>query len=190
VTGLAGEHATVSAALYGPFATRAAIVCTGTPAWTGTLDVPADGTYVTAPFTVQVPGYYTYRESIAAAGFVRAVQTTCADTAESTIVTAQPKISTQVSSQQTAPGATITDKAVVSGLGGLQAEVKVELWGPFASLAAIRCAVLARIVHRQGRRDLHDGARQAQEGGLLHVSRVDHRHAGLRSLHGRVRGRC
>jgi hypothetical protein len=139
VTGLAGEHATVQAALYGPFASRTAITCTGTAIWTGTLDAPADGTYVTQPFTVQVPGYYTYRESIAAAGFVRAVQSTCADIAETTIVTAQPKITTQVSSQQAAPGATITDKAVVTGLGGLQAPVTVELWGPFATRASIRC---------------------------------------------------
>ena len=139
VSGLAGEPATVSAALYGPFATRAAIVCTGTPVWTGTIAVPTDGSYVTAPFTVQLPGYYTYRESIAAAGFVRAAQTACADTAETTIVTGQPKITTQVSSQQAAPGATITDKAVVTGLGGLQAAVTVELWGPFDTRGAIRC---------------------------------------------------
>jgi hypothetical protein len=140
VSGLAGEQATVAAALYGPFATRAAIVCTGTPVWTGTLPVTADGTYTTAPFTVQAPGYYSYRESIAAAGFVRAVQTACTDTAETTIVTGKPAIVTQVSKQQAAPGATITDKAVVSGLGVLQAQVTVELWGPFDTRGAIRCA--------------------------------------------------
>ncbi len=139
VSGLAGESATVSATLYGPFATRAAISCTGTAVWTGTLSATSDGTYTTLPFTVQTPGYYTYRESIAAAGFVRAVQTTCADTAETTLVTAQPKVVTQVSSQQTAPGKTITDKAVVTGLGGLQASVAVALWGPFPTRGAIRC---------------------------------------------------
>lgn len=140
VTGLAGETATVTAALYGPFATRAAIVCTGTPAWTGTVPVTADGTYTTAAFTVQTPGYYTYRESIAASGFVRAAQTACADTAETTIVTGKPKIVTQVSAQQTSPGASITDKVTITGLGPLQASVKAVLWGPFATRGAIRCS--------------------------------------------------
>ena len=140
VTGLNGEPATVSASLYGPFATRAAIKCTGTSAWTGTIPVTADGTYTTAAATVQIPGYYTYHESIAAAGFVRAAQTACADIAETTIVIGQPKIVTQVSAQQTGPGKTITDKVVISGLGVLQASVKAVLWGPFASRGAIRCS--------------------------------------------------
>jgi len=140
VTGLAGEQATVTASLYGPFASRAAILCTGTPVWTGTVPVAGDGTYTTQPFTVQAPGYYTYRESIAASGFVRAATTACADTAETTIVVGQPKLATQVSSQQTAPGATITDKVVVTGLGILQAQVSVQLWGPYPSRSAIDCA--------------------------------------------------
>ena len=80
VSGLNGESATVTAALYGPFATRAAIKCTGTAVWTGTIAATGDGTYVTQPFTVTTPGYYTYHESIAASGFVRATTTTCACT--------------------------------------------------------------------------------------------------------------
>lgn len=139
VTGLAGEQATVAASLYGPFGTRAAIRCTGKPVWTGSVPVAADGTYTTAPFATQAPGYYTYRESIAAAGFVRAVTTPCADTAETTIVVGQPQLSTQVSSQEAAPGATINDKVAVTGLGVLEAQVKVELWGPYATRAATSC---------------------------------------------------
>ncbi len=139
VTGLNGESATVTATLYGPFPTRAAIVCTGTPVWTGTIPVTADGSYTTAAATVQIPGYYTYRESIAASGFVRATQTACADVAETSIVTGQPKVVTQVSTQQTAPGATITDKVTISGLGALQASVKAELYGPFTSTGSIKC---------------------------------------------------
>src|SRR5579859_1959826 len=139
VSGLAGEQATVSASLFGPFASRAAIKCTGTPVWTGTVPVTGDGTYTTQPFTIQAPGYYTYRESIAASDFVRAVTTACADTAETAIVVGQPKVSTQVSSQQTAPVATITDKVVVTGLGVLTADVTVELWGPYATRGAMNC---------------------------------------------------
>ena len=140
VSGLAGETATVQASLYGPFATRAAIKCTGGAAWTGTIAAAGDGTYVTQPFTVTVPGYYTYYESITASGFVRATTTKCGDTPETAIVTGTPKVTTQVSAQQTRPGATITDKVVVTGLGALQAQVIVELWGPFPTRADIRCS--------------------------------------------------
>jgi hypothetical protein len=140
VSGLNGESATVTAALYGPFATRAAIKCTGTAVWTGTIAAAGDGTYVTQPFTVTTPGYYTYHESIAASGFVRATTTTCADVAETAVVTGTPKVTTQVSAQATRPGATITDKVLVSGLGALQADVKVALWGPFPTRADIRCS--------------------------------------------------
>ena len=139
VSGLAGETATVEARLYGPFATRAVIRCAGTPAWTGSISAAADGTYVTQSFTVTTPGYYTYRESIAASSFVRAATTTCADVAETTVVTGAPKVTTQVSAQATRPGATITDKVLVAGLGALRAEVKLELWGPFPTRAEIRC---------------------------------------------------
>jgi hypothetical protein len=139
VAGLNGESATVTAALYGPFGSKALIKCTGTPVWTGTIPATADGTFTTAAFTVQTPGYYTYHESIAASGFVRATRTTCADTAETTVVTGQPKIVTQVSSQQAAPGKTITDKVTISGLGVLQAPVDVKLWGPFETRGGIAC---------------------------------------------------
>jgi hypothetical protein len=139
VTGLAGETATVQASLYGPFATRAAITCTGTPIWTGSISVTADGTSTTQPFTVTVPGYYTYRESIAASGFVRSARTACAETVETAVVTGKPKVATQVSSQLAAPGATITDRVVVTGLGALQANVSVELWGPFPARTGVRC---------------------------------------------------
>jgi sortase family protein len=139
VTGLAGESATVQAQLYGPFATRAVIRCTGTPAWTGSISAAGDGTYVTQAFTVTTPGYYTYRESIAASGFVRATTTTCAEVAETTVVTGTPKVATRVSAQATRPGATITDKVLVTGLGALRAEVKLELWGPFPTRGDIRC---------------------------------------------------
>ncbi len=139
VSGLAGEPATVLASLYGPFPSRDAISCSGTPAWTGSIDVTADGSYQTQTFTPITPGYYTYRESIAAGGFVRATDTLCGDVAETTLAIGKPQIRTKIKSQQTRPGAAITDTVVISGLG-VTATVQVELWGPFASEAAIRCA--------------------------------------------------
>lgn len=140
VSGLDGEAATVQAALYGPFGSPSAVVCTGTPVWTASIPLQGDGTATTAPFTVQASGYYTYRESIPAAGFVRAAQTACADPAETTVAVGTPRIVTAVSAQRAAPGATITDRAVVSGLGVLQAPVVVQLWGPFATRGGIGCS--------------------------------------------------
>lgn len=139
VTGLGGQRATVQAALYGPYPTREAITCTDAPVWTGTLDVTGDGEYVTAPVTLSVPGYYTYRESIAESDTIAAVETACAEVAETTVVRGAPAITTQISAQETAPGATVTDSVVVSGLGKLTATVNVELWGPYPTRAAMTC---------------------------------------------------
>jgi hypothetical protein len=140
VTGLTGERVTVQAALYGPFPSRDAIACTAEPIWSGSLDVPADGEYKTDSFAPTVPGFYTYREQIAAADFVRAAQTACPDDAETSVVPGQPKLSTQVSAQRVQPGARITDTIQVTGLGALSVPVHAELWGPFATRRAIRCS--------------------------------------------------
>jgi hypothetical protein len=139
VTGLGGRSATIHAALYGPYAAREAITCRDAPVWTGTVEATGDGEYVTAPVTLAAPGYYTYREWIVESDVVAAVETACAEVAETTVVRGQPAIRTQVSAQETAPGAQITDSVVVSGLGKLSATVTVELWGPFATRAAVRC---------------------------------------------------
>ncbi|MDQ8043985.1 MAG: sortase [Patulibacter sp.] len=139
VSGLAGETVTVNAALYGPFPSRDAIVCTGTPVWTGSFTAAKDGTYTTDKVTLTAPGYYTYLEGIPASDTVVAVTTACADAAETTVVQGAPAIHTQVSAATTAPGQAITDTAVVSGLGTLKAQVGVELWGPYASLAEMTC---------------------------------------------------
>jgi hypothetical protein len=140
VSGLAGEHVTVEAALYGPFPARDAIACTGTPAWTGKIDVTADGTFQTEAYVVTKPGYYTYYESIAGGDFVVATKTPCADASETTIVTGSPKVQTAVSAQRTRPGGSITDKIVVSGTGVLSLSMQAALYGPFATHGAISCS--------------------------------------------------
>lgn len=139
VSGLGGEHVTIQAALYGPFPARDAIGCTGTPIWTGTIDVAADGDYHTTPYTAAKPGYYTYYESIAATELVRAVKTPCADVAETVIVTGTPSLRTVVSSQRTRPGGTVTDRIVVQGLGALALPIEVSLYGPFPTRREIVC---------------------------------------------------
>ena len=140
VSGLGAQPATVQAALYGPYATREAITCTDAPVWTGTLQVTGDGEYVTEPVTLTVPGYYTYRESIAETETIAGVQTACAEVSETTIVRATPSITTQVSAQESTPGSQITDSVIVTGLGKLSATVTAELWGPYPSREAMTCA--------------------------------------------------
>lgn len=139
VEGLAGESATVGAQLYGPYPTREAMTCTDAPFWQGSFPATGDGEYLTDPVVVTTPGYYTYREDIAAQGFVRAGQTACGEATETTIVRGAPKIVTQISSQDTTVGAQVTDTAVVTGLGRLSAPVAVELWGPYPSKEAMTC---------------------------------------------------
>ena len=139
VAGLSGQTVTVTASLFGPFASATATSCTGTPAWTGTFTAATDGSYDTAPVAVTVPGYYTYQESIPASDTVRAVQTACADVAETSVVTGTPQVVTKISQQDTAPGQTITDLVSVTGLGALELPVQVQLFGPFDSVGAIDC---------------------------------------------------
>ncbi len=139
VEGLAGQAATVQAALYGPFATREQIRCDTTPIWSGTLAVEGDGEYNTDPVALPDPGFYTYREWIAANEFVRATETRCGETAETTVARAKPLVTTVVSSEVVRSGEVIFDRIRVTGLGGESAAIQVELFGPFASRSAMRC---------------------------------------------------
>jgi LPXTG-site transpeptidase (sortase) family protein len=140
VEGLAGQSATVHAELYGPFPAREAITCSGTPIWTDSFPVHEEGEYRTAPFMVKMPGFYAYRETIEAHGFVRSTETACADTAETTVVVATPTIRTRVNRPETRPGETVADHVTVSGLGPVSVHVQAVLWGPFPSRSSIHCS--------------------------------------------------
>lgn len=139
VSGLAGQRVTVNAALYGPAAAADQLKCDATPVWQGSFTADGDGTYATEPVTLQTPGYYTYVEWIDQSDRVTAVKTACGEASETTVVRGTPAITTQISAAETAPGAKISDTAVVSGLGVLAATVNVELWGPYASRDAMTC---------------------------------------------------
>ena len=140
VEALGGQTVIIKAALYGPFPSRETIKCDTTPVWSGTLTVAVNGEFPTDAVTLTAPGYYTYRESIAESELVRAVDTTCADAAETPVVIGTPAVVTQVSATETKPGGQLTDKVVVTGLGVVAAPVQVELWGPFDTVAAISCS--------------------------------------------------
>ena len=116
------------------------MTCSGTPFWSGTIPVQADGQYQTSPLTLTMPGYYVYVESIAAAGFVQAAAGACSDAAESTIVLGAPTVTTQVSAATAVPGSQISDKAVLSGLGALPATVERGALRTVRLPAAIDCS--------------------------------------------------
>ncbi|EHN09129.1 peptidase C60 sortase A and B [Patulibacter medicamentivorans] len=139
VTGLGKLRADVAVELWGPFPSRDAIRCEGTPYWTGTFPADGDGSYRTAPVKLQKAGYYTYREAITGSTAYDGVQTACGEAAETTIARAKPQVTTVVSSAVTRPGSSISDRIKVTGLGQTPARVEVELFGPFASRGQIRC---------------------------------------------------
>lgn len=77
VAGTGALALVIEVELFGPFATRAGIRCTGAPLWTGTLSTEGDGTYTTEPVTLARVGYYSFRESVlessTSAAFTRVV---------------------------------------------------------------------------------------------------------------------
>jgi hypothetical protein len=139
VTGLGGASVTVQVELWGPYASRGEITCTGKPYWTGSFVAAGDSTTTTTPVRLDRSGYYTYRESIAAKPPSPGVVTPCGDVTETTFAKARPALSTVVSDQVVRPGSTISDRVRVQGLGSTPATIEVELYGPFGSRSAIRC---------------------------------------------------
>ena len=140
VSGLGALSATVNVQLWGPYASTDAIDCTGTPAWTGSFTANGDGTYTTAKAALPAAGYYTYQESIAATPAYPAVTTACAGTSETAFAHGTPNVATIASSAAIRPGATIHDHLTVTGLGHTPATIVVDLFGPYASIAAVNCA--------------------------------------------------
>src|SRR5207244_1223280 len=65
VTGLGPLTVRVEASLWGPFPTRTAIHCSGTPYWTGSFVAKGSGTYGTPPVRLEKAGFYAFSESIA-----------------------------------------------------------------------------------------------------------------------------
>ena len=140
VSGVGALALPVQVELFGPFQTRAAIACSGTPYSRSSLVARGDGTYLTAPVRIDKAGYYTYRESIAANEAWSAAATACAEVAETTFAHARPEVSTIASNEVVVPGASIYDRVRVRGLGKTAARIRVELFGPFSSRAQIRCS--------------------------------------------------
>ena len=91
-TGLGKTEARIGVELFGPFATRDGIRCTGEPYWTGEIFAQGDGTLRTPPVELKQAGFYTYREHLVGAEFVQDARTACGDVAETAL--ARPLILT------------------------------------------------------------------------------------------------
>ena len=140
VTGLGAFSATVDVNLYGPYASKKAIDCSGTPLSSTTLIANGDGSYPSQKVTLPTAGYYTFNESIAATAEYPAVSTPCAAATETTFAQGAPQLATQASDAIVEPGSTLTDHVTVTGLGKTPATVNVDLYGPYASLAQVDCS--------------------------------------------------
>ena len=148
VTGLGGSSVPVRVELWGPFASRGAISCSGTPYWQGSFVAHGDGTTTTAPVRLERAGYYTYRESIAEQPSVAGFATGCGEVTETSFAEAQPELLTSASEQIIRPGSGLSERIRVQGLGSTSATMEVELFGPFKSRAEMTCS--SRHLHWRG----------------------------------------
>ena len=140
VSGVGRSTVSIHVELWGPFMTRSAITCSGVPYWTGTIVTRGNGSSTTPPVRLERAGYYAFRESITAQPQITAFTTRCGEITETTFVHARPGLTTVVSTQLARPGSQIADRIRVHGLGRTPAALEVELFGPFASRASIRCS--------------------------------------------------
>jgi sortase (surface protein transpeptidase) len=83
-----GKSARIEVELFGPYATRAAINCSGAPYWRGSVVAQGDGVVRTAPVRLAKAGFYTFRERVAGS----TLRTQCAEVAETSL--ARPLILT------------------------------------------------------------------------------------------------
>jgi len=133
-----GFQARVQVSLYGPATTAAGVSCAGTPAAT-TSYLAGGGDSRTPAVTPTAPGYYGYQLTIPRTADVAADTTACGGGSETVMVVAAPQVHTTVSAGTLQPGGELSDTVIVSGLGGEQATVAANLYGPYPSPAAITC---------------------------------------------------
>lgn len=133
-----GFKATVQVALYGPAASAAAVSCSGTPA-ASTSYTAGGGNSKTPALRPPAVGYYAYQLTIPATATTAAVTTGCGEASETLEVQTQPQVHTQVSSGSLQPGGTLSDTVDVSGLGGQQATITANLYGPYPAPNKITC---------------------------------------------------
>lgn len=92
VSGLGGASARIRVQLFGPFASREGIRCSGSPLWSGTFVAHGNGTAATERVRLPRAGFYAYREQLIGSAHVAGTTTPCALEAETAL--AAPKIIT------------------------------------------------------------------------------------------------
>ena len=92
VEGLGETEARIGVELFGPFATRDGIRCTGEAYWKGEVFAQGDGTLKTPLVELRQAGFYTYREHLVGSELVADTRTKCAEVAETAL--ARPLILT------------------------------------------------------------------------------------------------
>jgi hypothetical protein len=112
VSGLGETAAAVQVALYGPFASKAAIRCTGKPYSQTVVTAQGDGDFRSPPVRIAQAGFYTFHETLVARPNVAGAETVCADTAETSlgapaIITGRGDVTHVVSVKATPPGAPV-----------------------------------------------------------------------------------
>src|SRR5262249_60761879 len=85
VSGLGQTQAAVQIQLYGPFATIAAINCSGKPYWQGRVTAQGDGELRSPSVRITSAGFYTFRETLVGRDNVLGTTTTCAETTETSL---------------------------------------------------------------------------------------------------------
>jgi hypothetical protein len=118
---------------------------------------------------LQRAGYYVYQESIAQGEPNTAYTAPCAQTPETTVALAAPKVQTVASDDVILPGTALSDRIQVTGLGETAAAIDVQLFGPFATRAAVRCAgtpAWSGRVYAQGDGEVHSPGVRLQKVGF------------------------
>jgi Sortase domain len=88
VVGLAGSTASIEVELFGPFRSRGAIRCAGSPYWRRRMSATV-GEIRTPPVHVTRAGFYTYRQGLVGPASVAGAQTPCGVVSETTLSTPQ-----------------------------------------------------------------------------------------------------
>src|SRR5262249_61150793 len=85
VSGRRQMQAAVQIRLSGPFATKAAINCSGKPYWQTRVTAQGDGELHSPGVRVTSAGFYTFRETLVGRDNVVSTTTACAETAETSL---------------------------------------------------------------------------------------------------------
>jgi hypothetical protein len=139
IKGASGNwHGTVSVSIDGPFAAETETRC-GSSVWHGQFTANGPGTYTTPVATVDRPGWYVFAITVPGDSANVGARTQCDDPAERFFAQTQPSLTTQVSSDNVAPGTAMYDRLTVGSLAGTPVTAVVDLFGPFGSAAAVTC---------------------------------------------------